>query len=171
MAQNSQSPTIVTNSHREPSPVRKITWKVLFYVAFALAWTTFFVFGIVITSPRQDWLWEGLCFAISIGGAIVSAVYTRQARVRRALAQAGTASGPTAAQRSISLLTTLYGMLALIAMAAFVVVMYNGHPLGKELFFSLVAGSGITWGFELANRESRDPVAAGPYRNRLGSFD
>ena len=171
MAQNSQSSTTVTNSHMEQRPVRKITGKVLFYVAFALAWTAFFVFGIVLTSPRQDWFWEGLCFAISIGGAIISAVYTRQARLTRALALAGRARSHTAAQRSISLLTTLYGVLALIAMAAFVVLMYNGHPLGKELFLSLAAGSGITWGFELANRESRHSVAAGPYRNRLGNFD
>jgi hypothetical protein len=171
MAQNSQSQKTAKNSYAAQRPARKITWKVLFYVAFALAWIAFFVFDLFITSPTKDWFWECLTFAISIGGAIVSTIYTRQARARQVQASSGKASSVMASQRSISVLTTLYGAPALIALVMFVVLMYNGNPLGKELFLSLVAGSGVTWGFELANRESRDPIAPGPYNNRLGHYD
>jgi len=171
MAQNSQSQKMVENSYAAQRPARKITWKVIFYVAFALAWIAFFVFGIFITSLTKDWFWECLTFGISIGGAIVSTIYTRQARARQAQASSGKASRTTTSQRSIFVLTTLYGTLALIALVAFVVLMYNGNPLGKELLLSLVAGGGVTWGFELANRETRDPVAPGPYSNRLGNYD
>lgn len=80
MAQNSQFQKTVENSYAAQRPPRKITWKVLFYVAFALAWIAFFVFGIFITSLPTDWFWECLTFAVSIGGAIVSTVYTRQVR-------------------------------------------------------------------------------------------
>lgn len=171
MAQNSQSQKTAENAYAAQRPARKITWKVLFYVASALAWIALFVFGLFITSPTKDWFWECLTFAISIGGAIISTIYTRQARARQVQASSGKARSVTIFQRSVSVLTTLYGILALIAMVMFFVLMYNGNPLGKGLFLSLVAGNGVTWGFELANRESRDPIAPGPYSNRLGHYD
>ena len=171
MTQNSQSQKTAENSYAAQRSARKITWKVIFYMAFALTWIAFFVFGIFITSLPKDWFWECLTFAISIGGAIVSTIYTRQTRARQAQASSGKVSSATTSQRSISVLTTLYGTLALIALVMFVVLMYNGNPLGKELLLSLVAGSGVIWGFELANHESRDPAGPSPYSTRPGHYD
>lgn len=171
MAQNSQSQKIAEKAYAAPRPARKITWKVIFYVVSALACIVFFVSGILITSLSKDWFWESLTFATSIGGAIISTIYAQQTRARQAQASAGKASSATTFQRSISVLTTLYGTVALIALVMFFVLMYNGNLLGKELLLSLGAGHGVTWGFELANRESRDPVAPGPYSNRQGHYD
>jgi type VI protein secretion system component VasF len=169
MTPNSQPLTTTENPYAAQRPTRKITWKVIFYVFFALAWIAFFVFSILNTSHTKDWFWECLTFAVSIGGAIVSTIYARQSRARQAQTLAGTASSPRTSQ--LSVLTTLYGALALIALVMFVVLMFNGNPLGKELFTSLVAGSGVTWGFELAHRETRDPITPGPYSNRQGNYD
>ncbi len=171
MAQNSQSHKAVENVYAAQRPARKITWKIIFYVVSALACIAVFVFGIFITSLPKDWFWECLIFVVSIGGALVSTIYTRQARAQQAQASTGKASRATTFQRSISVLTTLYGILGLIALVVCFVLMFNGNPLGKGLLVSLMAGNGVTWGFELANRESRDPVAPGPYSNRLGHYD
>ena len=171
MAQDSQSQKMAENAYAMQRPARKITWKVILYVVFALACIALFVFGIFITSLPQDRFWECLTFVVSIGGTFVSTIYTRQARARQAQASSGKVSSVAASQRSISVLTTLYGILGLIALVAFFVLMFNGNPLGKELLLSLATGSGVTGGFELANRESRDPVAPGPYSTRLGNYD
>ncbi len=79
MAHHPQLQKTIENAYVTQPPARKITWKVIFYVAFALAWITFFVFGISITSLSKDWFWESLTFAMSIGGTIVSTIYTRVA--------------------------------------------------------------------------------------------
>jgi len=94
MAQHSQSQKTVENSYAARRSARKITWKVIFYVAFALVSIAFFVFGIFITSLTKDWFWECLTLAMSIGGAIVSTIYTRQARARQAQVSSGKARAP-----------------------------------------------------------------------------
>jgi len=171
MEQIPQLQTMTEYPYSPQRPARKITGKVIFYVAFGLAWIAFFVFNLFITSLTRDWFWECLTFVVSIGGAILTTIYTRQLRARQAQTMSGKASSPTTSQRGISILALLYGALALIALFVFTVLMYHGNQLGKDLLTSFFAGSGVTWGFELANRESRDPVAPGPFRNRQGNYD
>jgi len=153
MTQNSQFSK--ANIYSEQPPTRKITSKVIIYVALALISTALWIHHLFVPSLTGNWQWVCGLFIIGSGVLILLDFKKRRSGARRAQQQRETLSSPGTSQRSFSLLMWICSILEVAFCAILMVIQFNGNANAKELFQSLTLGVSVSLFLWLAYRAYR----------------
>jgi hypothetical protein len=151
-------------------PVRKLSWKVFFYVGYALLWAALSVPDLVSSSTTNR-VWPIIAFACGALAAVLLLPHFQKSRPQPHQ-KMGPQSATSETARSRSILYQMRSPTALMVLTlAFVYALTTPSNVVREVVMSFTAGGGVTGGFYFANRERRGLFPSNPYRDRMGNYD